>query len=65
MWVNRVENTVDGVDEDGNGFVDDVHGWDFDGKNNTVYRRDARTITARMWPARSAQSAETGVASPE
>ena len=37
MWVNPVDNTVNGVDEDGNGFVDDVHGWDFDGKNNTVY----------------------------
>jgi subtilisin family serine protease len=37
MWVNPVDNTVNGVDEDGNGFVDDVHGWDFDGRNNTVY----------------------------
>jgi thermitase len=37
MWVNLLDNTVNGVDEDGNGFVDDVHGWDFDGKNNTVY----------------------------
>lgn len=26
-----------GVDDDGNGKVDDVHGWDFDGNNNTVY----------------------------
>ncbi len=33
----HVDNTVNGVDEDGNGFVDDVHGWDFDGKNNTIY----------------------------
>ena len=24
-------------DDDGNGFVDDVYGWDFDGNNNTVY----------------------------
>jgi subtilisin family serine protease len=37
MWVNPVDNTFNGVDEDGNGFVDDVHGWDFDGRNNTVY----------------------------
>jgi subtilisin family serine protease len=25
------------VDDDGNGYVDDVYGWDFDGNNNTVY----------------------------
>ena len=28
---------VDGVDNDGNGYVDDIHGWDFDGKDNTTY----------------------------
>ncbi|MFM8337632.1 MAG: S8 family peptidase [Opitutaceae bacterium] len=26
-----------GKDDDGNGYVDDVNGWDFDGNNNTVY----------------------------
>lgn len=35
-WVNPYE-LVDGIDNDGNGFVDDVHGWDFDGNNNTTY----------------------------
>jgi subtilisin family serine protease len=28
---------VDGIDNDGNGYVDDVRGWDFDGNNNTTY----------------------------
>jgi thermitase len=29
-WVNRAEASgQEGVDDDGNGFVDDVHGWDF------------------------------------
>ena len=27
----------DGKDNDGNGYVDDVNGWDFDGKNNSIY----------------------------
>lgn len=36
MWVNPFD-PVDGVDNDGNGFVDDVHGWDFDGGNNTIF----------------------------
>lgn len=30
-------NGVSGVDDDGNGLVDDVYGWDFDGANNTVF----------------------------
>lgn len=30
MWVNEAEkNGVDGVDDDGNGYVDDVYGYDF------------------------------------
>ena len=29
MWVNEREKPGNGVDDDGNGFVDDVHGWFF------------------------------------
>jgi subtilisin family serine protease len=29
--------TSNGVDDDGNGYVDDVYGWDFAGNNNSVY----------------------------
>lgn len=35
--VNPGELAGNGVDDDGNGYVDDVHGWDFDGGNNTVF----------------------------
>lgn len=28
---------VDGIDNDGNGYVDDINGWDFDGNNNSTY----------------------------
>lgn len=35
--VNPGEIAGDGVDNDGNGLVDDVNGWDFDGGNNTVF----------------------------
>ncbi len=34
---NPGDSTVDGVDNDGNGKVDDVYGWDFDGGNNSVF----------------------------
>ena len=37
MWVNPGEIAGNGIDDDGNGYVDDVHGWNFiggfDGKN--------------------------------
>src|SRR5688572_1563181 len=36
MWTNPYD-PVDGVDNDGNGYIDDVNGWDFDGNNNSVY----------------------------
>ncbi len=36
IWTNPYE-TLDGKDNDGNGYVDDIHGWDFDGNNNTIY----------------------------
>lgn len=37
MWVNPGEIPDDGIDNDGNGFVDDVYGWDFFWNDNTVY----------------------------
>jgi hypothetical protein len=36
IWTNPFD-PVDGVDNDGNGYVDDVHGWDFAGNDNSVY----------------------------
>ena len=35
--VNPGETAGNGVDDDGNGYVDDVYGWDFAGNNNTVF----------------------------
>ncbi|MEX2603804.1 MAG: S8 family serine peptidase [Gracilimonas sp.] len=35
IWVNEAEaNGIEGVDDDGNGFVDDIHGWDFINHDN-------------------------------
>lgn len=34
---NPGEIAGNGVDDDNNGYVDDVYGWDFDGGNNTVF----------------------------
>ena len=29
IWINSGEVPANGIDDDGNGFVDDIHGWDF------------------------------------
>jgi subtilisin family serine protease len=36
VWSNPFDS-VDGVDNDLNGFIDDVNGWDFFNKNNSVF----------------------------
>lgn len=37
IWVNEDEIPGNGVDDDGNGYIDDVYGWNFYGNNNQVY----------------------------
>ncbi len=36
VWINPYD-PIDGVDNDGNGLIDDVRGWDFAGNDNTIY----------------------------
>lgn len=36
MWVNPGEIPDDGIDNDGNGYVDDIYGWDYYNNDNTV-----------------------------
>ena len=37
VWTNLYEIAGDGIDNDGNGYVDDVNGWDFANNDNTIY----------------------------
>ena len=36
VWTHPTER-FDGIDNDGNGYIDDVYGWDFSQNDNTVY----------------------------
>jgi subtilisin family serine protease len=40
MWSNSGEIAANGVDDDGNGFIDDVHGWDFGEDDATLLETD-------------------------
>lgn len=37
IWVNPGEIPTNGVDDDGNGFIDDVNGWNFWDNNNVIF----------------------------
>jgi len=36
IWLNSGEIPDNGIDDDGNGYTDDVHGWNFESQNNEV-----------------------------
>jgi subtilisin family serine protease len=36
IWENPYD-LVNGIDDDGNGYIDDTHGWDFDKNDNSIY----------------------------
>jgi subtilisin family serine protease len=66
IWTNPGEIAGNGIDDDHNGFVDDVHGWDFGGLNGTPDndpdedRDDHGTFTAGL--ASAVTNNNTGVA---
>jgi cell wall-associated protease len=54
MWVNPGEKPNDGIDNDGNGYIDDIHGWSFiGGKDGNVHHdtyeltREYKRLTAK------------------
>ena len=46
LWVNPGEIPNNGIDDDNNGFIDDVHGWDFVGNDNDPTAGDHGTHCA-------------------
>jgi len=54
LWKNPGEIANNGIDDDRNGYVDDVIGWDFLGKNNKPWDHDGHgTLTASIIAATS------------
>jgi len=45
IWVNPGEIAGNGVDDDGNGYADDIHGWDFANEDSSVYDGPAGDTT--------------------
>ncbi|MFC1645646.1 S8 family serine peptidase [Candidatus Omnitrophota bacterium] len=40
MWINNGEIPNNAIDDDGNGYIDDIHGWDFSGQVEYVIAPD-------------------------
>ena len=53
IWVNKGEIPGNGIDDDGNGYVDDVHGWNFlgysDGRQLSRALLEADREYLRLW----------------
>ena len=53
MWVNSGEIAGNGIDDDNNGYVDDINGWNFVDNTNTIVATDHGTHVAGIIAARS------------
>ncbi|MFC2079245.1 S8 family peptidase [Candidatus Bipolaricaulota bacterium] len=66
LWVNPREIPGNGIDDDGNGFADDIHGWDFrDGDNSSLIGTDLHwhgTFVAGIIAAQPGEVPIVGVA---
>ena len=62
IWVNTDEIAGNGIDDDNNGYIDDVHGWNFlgnaDGKNANSMRLERTRIVAQLKAKSSLTDAE-------
>jgi subtilisin family serine protease len=66
MWVNEDEIPGNGIDDDRNGYVDDIHGWDFrDGDSSSLVGTPLHwhgTFTAGIIAARPGEIPIVGIA---
>ncbi len=49
IWVNEDEIAGNGIDDDDNGYIDDVHGWNFLGNANGENANDIRLEMTRIY----------------
>ena len=49
LWTNKKEIPGNGIDDDGNGYVDDIHGWNFLGGKDGTEAEKASSEKARVY----------------
>lgn len=67
LWINPGEIAGNGMDDDGNGFIDDINGWDFNGNDNnpTPQTSDHGTSVAGVAGARGNNNVGVSGVAPE
>ncbi len=48
IWINEGEIAGNGIDDDNNGYIDDVHGWNFLGNEKGEHVNEARLEKTRI-----------------
>ena len=48
LWVNKDEVAGDGIDNDGNGYIDDIHGYNFLGESYHEQMEEARIVRLKI-----------------
>ncbi|MCX2483389.1 S8 family serine peptidase [Pedobacter sp. MR2016-24] len=56
LWTNKREIPGNGIDDDHNGFVDDIHGWNFLGDGKYTFHYDNKEIVRKFRAAYKADS---------
>lgn len=49
IWINKGEIPGNGIDDDGNGYIDDIHGWNFLGNSDGEMQGPARLNVTRIY----------------
>ena len=55
IWINEGEIAGNGIDDDNNGYIDDVHGWNFLGNEKGEHVNEARLEKTRILASLSAK----------
>lgn len=51
IWTNKKEIPGNGIDDDGNGYIDDVHGWNFRGTGNGTIVENEQSASTQFFIA--------------
>src|SRR5258706_5703891 len=51
IWTNKKEIPGNGIDDDNNGYIDDVHGWNFRGRKDGTIIEDEQASSTQFYLA--------------
>lgn len=61
FWINKREIPNNGLDDDNNGYIDDIHGWNFYNNNNKIYMNQYDKHSTHITGIIAANSNDIGI----